>query len=169
MRLSEFQVLTLELCTLGNIGKVYPQFLLPGNLGDDKYSCIMGLWKTRGGNTQHSLPSVNVSCVDDKDDNVVIEGGSQLTQGQISLCPCSRGRSRIRVPCARSSVAILEGFVWPRVWQGQSWARVVQQICDDDPLICLLSCGWLLLWKASYNQNLETHPPNNALIAFSAI
>lgn len=38
--------------------------------------------KTRGGNTQHSLPSVNVSCVDDKDDNVVIEGGSQLTQGQ---------------------------------------------------------------------------------------
>lgn len=56
--------------------------------------------KTRGGNTQHSLPSVNVSCVDDKDDNVVIEGGSQLTQGQNLPLSLLQSWGKDQVPCA---------------------------------------------------------------------
>lgn len=79
----------------------------------------MGLWG-RQDNTQHSSPLVNVSCVDDKDDNVAIEGGSQLMQGQNLPLSLLQSWGKERGALCESSVALLEGFVWPRVWQGQS-------------------------------------------------
>lgn len=50
--------------------------------------------------TQHSLPSVNVSCVDDQDDNVAIEGGSQLMRGKNLPLSLLQSWGKERVPSA---------------------------------------------------------------------
>ena len=111
--------------------------------------------KTRRDNTQHSLPSVNVSCVDDKDDHVAIKGGSQLIQGQNLPLSLLQSWGKERVPSANLLEPSWKGLCGLESGRDRAEQSRSQQICDDDPLICLLSCGWLLLWKASYNQNLE--------------
>lgn len=60
------------------------------------------------------------------DDNFAVEGRSQLYR-QVSFYPETESSSALTKTGARSgcslhksSLAILEGCVWPSVWQGQS-------------------------------------------------
>lgn len=76
----------------------------------------------------HSKCSVNVRCNDD-DDNFAIEDSSQHYR-KVSSYPETKSSSALAKAGARSgalcesSLAILEGCVWPQVWQGQSRAEL---------------------------------------------